>query len=288
MSDQLAFLQMIAEHPDDDVPRLVYADWLEETGEEIHIARAEFIRLQCHLEQLRKLPREELEQYADLWKRQQELIDQYVESWLGSLGKIYNPVGFVFDRGFLGELIVNDSFLYYAPVIESLHPILPKINLTIAVPHLDDLARCPTLRFVQNIHIHGERYYPQQGLESIEELLRSIYLTSMHSLDLRRCNLSLSSLELLGRTENIPTLKHLELPRFLANSAIVEFLASPLASQLESLQLYLQETDDQFFPGLLHSNRFTKLPKLHIHGGQLTISLHRALEEKYGEILVMG
>src|SRR5688572_21228634 len=39
-----AFLQSIIETPDDDAPRLVYADWLEDNGDPV---RAEFIRLQC-------------------------------------------------------------------------------------------------------------------------------------------------------------------------------------------------------------------------------------------------
>ena len=31
--NQNAFLREIAANPDDDAPRLVYADWLEETGD---------------------------------------------------------------------------------------------------------------------------------------------------------------------------------------------------------------------------------------------------------------
>jgi uncharacterized protein (TIGR02996 family) len=39
-----AFLDAIFDHPDDDTPRLVYADWLQEHGQENY---ARFIRLQC-------------------------------------------------------------------------------------------------------------------------------------------------------------------------------------------------------------------------------------------------
>ena len=46
MPDHGAFLRTIAEHPADDGPRLVYADWLEEQGDS---DRAEFIRLQIDL-----------------------------------------------------------------------------------------------------------------------------------------------------------------------------------------------------------------------------------------------
>src|SRR5215216_6655639 len=39
-----ALLAAIIAHPDEDTPRLMYADWLDENGDP---ARAEFIRLQC-------------------------------------------------------------------------------------------------------------------------------------------------------------------------------------------------------------------------------------------------
>jgi uncharacterized protein (TIGR02996 family) len=42
-ADELAFLQAILDNPHDDLPRLVYADWLDEHG---HPGRAELIRLQ--------------------------------------------------------------------------------------------------------------------------------------------------------------------------------------------------------------------------------------------------
>ena len=45
MSDR-AFLRAIVSEPADDTARLVYADWLEETGEPVQVARAEFIRTQ--------------------------------------------------------------------------------------------------------------------------------------------------------------------------------------------------------------------------------------------------
>src|SRR3954463_13846563 len=43
MSQRAAFRQAILDDPDDDAPRLVYADWLDDHGEH---DRAEFIRVQ--------------------------------------------------------------------------------------------------------------------------------------------------------------------------------------------------------------------------------------------------
>src|SRR6516225_1249135 len=48
MSEEDGFIQAILGDPDDDTPRLVFADWLEKRGE----PRAEFIRVQCALSKL--------------------------------------------------------------------------------------------------------------------------------------------------------------------------------------------------------------------------------------------
>ena len=46
MPTENAFLQAVLADPEDDAPRLIYADWLDEQGEG---ERAEFIRVQCAL-----------------------------------------------------------------------------------------------------------------------------------------------------------------------------------------------------------------------------------------------
>ena len=42
-----ALLLAVCDSPDDDAPRLVFADWLDENGHDVERAWAEFIRLQC-------------------------------------------------------------------------------------------------------------------------------------------------------------------------------------------------------------------------------------------------
>src|SRR5262249_23362515 len=46
MTDRDAMLRAIAANPDDDTPRLIYADLLDELGGDANTARARFIRLQ--------------------------------------------------------------------------------------------------------------------------------------------------------------------------------------------------------------------------------------------------
>jgi uncharacterized protein (TIGR02996 family) len=49
MSDEKALLATIWEHPNEDTPRLAYANWLQVSSNPADVARAEFIRAQCDL-----------------------------------------------------------------------------------------------------------------------------------------------------------------------------------------------------------------------------------------------
>jgi uncharacterized protein (TIGR02996 family) len=89
MSSHEAFLSAICETPDDDTPRLVYADWLDDSGEP---ERAEFIRAQVELARppaprSRTRRREALRRVEALWsehgKRWSELPGYGAEA-LGS------------------------------------------------------------------------------------------------------------------------------------------------------------------------------------------------------------
>jgi uncharacterized protein (TIGR02996 family) len=70
LAEQEAFLRAIFDAPDDDTPRLVYADFLEEHGEP---ERAEFIRVQCELARLPAVA-ESTARADQLIRRQDELL----------------------------------------------------------------------------------------------------------------------------------------------------------------------------------------------------------------------
>ena len=99
-----SFLKTIIAHPDEDGPRLVYADWLDEYGATEHErARAEFIRLQCRYD---SMARYSPERY-DLEERATELLDRYADDWHDGVPtwaqfKREQPAsGSKFRRGFL-------------------------------------------------------------------------------------------------------------------------------------------------------------------------------------------
>src|SRR5262245_49341694 len=70
-----ALLRACFENPDDDTPRLAYADWLDENGDP---DRAEFIRVQLELER-----GQSDDARARLRDREKELLAADEREWLG-------------------------------------------------------------------------------------------------------------------------------------------------------------------------------------------------------------
>ena len=97
MSDQLALLAAIRDNPDDDTPRLIYADWLDEHAiSDADRARAEFIRVGCEAFRLRGPD----SRRAELSARWKELEDAYKATWLAPFGEEFTRDA-EFVRGFV-------------------------------------------------------------------------------------------------------------------------------------------------------------------------------------------
>jgi uncharacterized protein (TIGR02996 family) len=101
----LAFLRDIKEHPEDDTPRLILADWLEEHGDEADVARAEFIRLQCRAA---RLPADAPEAKS-LQKQASELRGKHGAAWLGPVKDVCDGSP-VFSRGLVHIAVRGRTF----------------------------------------------------------------------------------------------------------------------------------------------------------------------------------
>ena len=77
--DEQSFLSAICDRPDDDTVRLVYADWLEESGQP---ARGEFIRGQVELAGLPPGTPADERRRAALFAREAELWKAHGAKWL--------------------------------------------------------------------------------------------------------------------------------------------------------------------------------------------------------------
>jgi uncharacterized protein (TIGR02996 family) len=119
MTHEDAFRQAILEDPDDDGPRLVYADWLDDHGDP---DRAAFIRVQC---ELARLPAED-ERRSELQARERRLLVRNYWEWTAGCRDWPVHLRQVrFRRGFVEQLRgwQPRPFLAQAPALFGTYPI---------------------------------------------------------------------------------------------------------------------------------------------------------------------
>ncbi|HWG46150.1 MAG TPA: TIGR02996 domain-containing protein [Gemmataceae bacterium] len=159
MTHDEVFIHSIREAFHDDVPRLIYADWLEEHGQ---ADRAEFIRIQCCLARPlapdeRGLTARAEELLRDHWKEWVmplcELVgpkrDRYGEDWLR---EEFHPDALAhFHRGFVDKLALDaERFVSPAGALLALLP-LRVLKLWGAGHCARELAECPRLAGLQTL-----------------------------------------------------------------------------------------------------------------------------------------
>src|SRR5262245_37981669 len=96
MPSHEGFLRDISSNPDDDAPRLIYADWLEDNGD---LDRAEFIPAQV---QLARVPAEPTPPAA-LVRREAELLAEHGDEWRAALPRLRDVTWRDFVRGFVEQ-----------------------------------------------------------------------------------------------------------------------------------------------------------------------------------------
>ncbi|QJW96833.1 TIGR02996 domain-containing protein [Frigoriglobus tundricola] len=94
-ADQKQLLRAVQDNPDEDTPRLMYADWLEEHDDP---ARAEFVRVQCRLAERGR--REPVPPADPDRQREFQLQSQLGERWLAELPAVRGVRWTGFWRGF--------------------------------------------------------------------------------------------------------------------------------------------------------------------------------------------
>src|SRR5437773_1472485 len=104
-SESAALLAAVLAAPEDDAPRLIYADWLDEHGQP---ERAQFIRLQVERSRLPKYDprREVLTRLAD------RLFDRHGADWVAELPRVDGITWAEFDRGFPRAVVARTLSLF--------------------------------------------------------------------------------------------------------------------------------------------------------------------------------
>jgi uncharacterized protein (TIGR02996 family) len=186
-----AFLQTILERPENDAPRLVCADWLEERGN----PHAELIRLQCDLARTGH----DLPDHTRLQHREHELIERHEAVWLKPIREL--GLSARWRRGFLEVSICGvRTFLEVAERLFAHSWVLHAHLRDAAAKALDvaELAESPFFARVQRLDLSRSPI----GNEGVRRLADSPYPCRATHLMLNHVGLTTSGLRTL--IERVP------------------------------------------------------------------------------------
>ncbi len=290
-AEEAGLLQDILDRPEDDVPRLVYADWLDEHGDE---ARAEFIRVQCELGRLKgpdwgwdevraefirvraqRARREEWDgRWDELKKREQRALRGRRKEWLGAAGPLVRNGKF--RRGFLEaaevrplDIVARGDELFRAAPLRYV-----RLAGRFGEPALRALAASPHLARVRGLEVS------RLTAAGAGVLAGSPYLRGLKELYVFFCDLGAEGARALAGSPHLSGLTTLRLPLCdIGPAGAAALAASPHLARLERLDLQSNEIRTEGVRALARSPHLTNLTDLHLQGNAFSAVAVRALAE---------
>jgi uncharacterized protein (TIGR02996 family) len=255
MDHAAAFLRAIREAPDDDTPRLVFADWLEERGD----PRGEFIRAQCRLAQMPDDPgRLDVEDHAN------ELLARHGDEWAAPLHGVAE--GWEFRRGFVERVTLSgEAFLAHAERLFASEAIR-HVHLSLRARDVAALAGCSELRWLETLAFEQRCHLRDKAFQAI---LASPYLTRLTALTVPR-GVELPGVQALIESGVLARLTHLDFShnRVFGERAARLLAAAPAVKKLQVLRLAGTNLTPGGVQALVDSPHLTRLTTLDVAGSE--------------------
>ena len=225
---QEALVDAVRANPDEDPPRMVYADWLETTG---HTSRAELIRLQVQHDALPSWDRKRVE----LELRARVILEECDDQLRADLPAVEGLTWGRWQRGFVGtvETAGPEAVSEHALSIER----FAVRRLATSWPSVAE-ARLPAIPGVRSVSLLGEA----EDDTSMNWLLQSPLVEQLDELDLFDTYLSDEDFATLV---NAPELQKLRAFRIFTGMLSQDGLASLVSSPMRPQTLFLTSG---FFP----------------------------------------
>jgi len=266
MTDE-GFLTDILDDPSDDVPRRVYADWLEEHDQ---ADRAALIRVQLDLAGRGEVgPR-----VAELKARERALLAAHAAEWLKPLKLA--PSRVVFRRGFVEEVRLSPArFMRMATKLFGRAPITAlRIWGKDAENGMDDLPACEHLYRLTSLRLENVDVDEAR----IAALLHSRYLAGLATLLLSLNDLTGASVTGLLRAKHLGRVTSLDLSyNELKPGDATRLARSSLLGQLSSLNLSGNDIGDKGVEALAAFGRLGGLQSLGLAYTSMRADALRAL-----------
>ena len=167
-------IEAIRRRPDSDLPRLMYADWLEERSD----PRGELIRVQCLLARMSPMAGG----WAELEARERRLLSDHYEAWIEEPLVLNGVRRAEFRRGFVESLEVDaDHWLAQLPLLLERAPLVRHLTLSRAADSLERVAGSSALEALDTLDLSANGI----GNEGAEILELSPHLHRLRKLDMR-------------------------------------------------------------------------------------------------------
>jgi uncharacterized protein (TIGR02996 family) len=259
-ADEHPFLESILADPSEDGPRLVYADYLDETGQVLDARRAELIRTQVALD---RLPREHARR-AELVNREVELVESYGSQWVAPLASL--GAKFLFRRGIpdavmldAATLLSRGEELFDNTQVRSGRSFVRRVKLQEPARVLPDLAECPLLNQIEELDLG----WSDLGNGGVTLLLRSPHLGSVTCLNLGNNRLDDAGVIALARAATLPRLQTLVLnDNEIGAKGAAELAESPFLAGLVDLDLSGNEMNEVAVRAIIAGRATSRLRSL--------------------------
>lgn len=258
-----AFVATILAAPDDDAPRLVYADWLDEQGD---ADRAEFIRLQVRLAHMAP---DDLGR-PGVQSRSHDLQRAHHVEWVNQLPQFDGVHWESFHRGFISAVRFDhpDLFFEHADDVFAAAPVQEIQLHQFYHTHATRLAAVRHLRRIRTLDFLDGNKVANIGVES---LMGSRYLANLQALILGRNSLGSAGVRAIAMSGYVRGLRRLRLDQNdLYDDALRYIAESRALERLEQLDFDRTRTGDDGVKALARSTRLTNLSKLFLSNNLLT------------------
>lgn len=272
----LALLDAVKDHPDDDTPRLVLADWLDEQDNALDAERAAFIR-----KDIARMPEWQVRSRT---REESEEADALAPRWLGPVAEFVTQTGF--HRGLPTVWVAGARFAWpRAPELLASEEFafVQHVRLTdTGGPRLEAMAALPAFRHVPGISLSP---FSAVGSASAHLFFCSPNLTGLRQIEFRSVQPGVAGLQALATNPTLSRLRRLHLAHNkLADKGVVALAAAKHLANLETLFLDDNNLSDASAESLAASGAFPNLRVLNLRDNpRLTDRGKQALRDAFGD-----
>jgi uncharacterized protein (TIGR02996 family) len=274
MTHEDAFLLDILEHPDDDTPRRIYADWLLDGSDPAGGARGEFIHVQCDLARhAGECPRP-----AALLARERELLDMHQREW----GSLFGRLGchcWEYRRGFVeGIGMPASAFLAQAATLFRSAPVR-HLKLSGVTGHARALAESAHLARVTTLDLESNALDDPQA----QALANSAHLGNVETLLLWSNRIGDDGVRALLAAPHLTRLTRLDLSaNVIGDAGLTALTASPRLARLTMLGLERNQIGDEGARALLGSPHAAGTTRFDLSKNPIGEPTRAALRTRFG------